>query len=193
MIAPGAIIAVVGLMIVPLPPLLLDLLLPIDIGLAVVLLLTAIYVKAAGRVLGVPVAAPGADAAAAVAERRRHAADPAARIGRRRGGRPRDHVVRPVRGRRQLRRRHRRLPRADRHPVPRHQPRRGPHLRSHGPLHPRRHARPADGDRRRPQRRADRRARREEAARDESGARPTSTARWTARSGSPSATRSPRC
>src|SRR4051794_4776646 len=45
LIAPGAVIAIVGLMIVPLPPLLLDLLLTIDIGLAVVLLLTAIYVK----------------------------------------------------------------------------------------------------------------------------------------------------
>src|SRR4051812_45450618 len=45
LIAPGAIIAIVGLMIVPLPPLLLDLLLTVDIGLAVVLLLTAIYVK----------------------------------------------------------------------------------------------------------------------------------------------------
>jgi flagellar biosynthesis protein FlhA len=44
-IAPGAILAVVALMIVPMPPLLLDLLLSIDIGLAVVLLLTAIYVK----------------------------------------------------------------------------------------------------------------------------------------------------
>ncbi len=43
--APGAIIAVVLLMIVPLPPLLLDLLLSVDIGLAVVLLFTAIYVK----------------------------------------------------------------------------------------------------------------------------------------------------
>jgi flagellar biosynthesis protein FlhA len=45
LIAPGAVLAVVGLMIVPLPPLLLDLLLSIDIGLSVVLLLTAIYVK----------------------------------------------------------------------------------------------------------------------------------------------------
>src|SRR5215207_155434 len=44
-IAPGAILAVVALMIVPMPPLLLDLLLSIDIGLAVVLLLTAIYVR----------------------------------------------------------------------------------------------------------------------------------------------------
>ena len=44
-IAPAAILAVVALMIVPMPPLLLDLLLSIDIGLSVVLLLTAIYVK----------------------------------------------------------------------------------------------------------------------------------------------------
>jgi flagellar biosynthesis protein FlhA len=45
MIAPAAVIAIVALMIVPLPPILLDLLLSIDIGLSVVLLLTAIYVK----------------------------------------------------------------------------------------------------------------------------------------------------
>jgi flagellar biosynthesis protein FlhA len=42
---PIALLAVVMLMIVPLPPLLLDLLLSVDIGLAVVLLLTSIYVK----------------------------------------------------------------------------------------------------------------------------------------------------
>jgi flagellar biosynthesis protein FlhA len=45
LLAPGAIIAIVLLMIVPLPPIILDLLLSIDIGLAVVLLFTAIYVK----------------------------------------------------------------------------------------------------------------------------------------------------
>jgi flagellar biosynthesis protein FlhA len=45
LIAPGAVVAIVGLMIVPLPPILLDLLLTSDIGLAVVLLLTAVYVK----------------------------------------------------------------------------------------------------------------------------------------------------
>src|SRR6187551_2170745 len=43
LLAPAAVLAVV--MIVPLPPLMLDLLLSVDIGLAVVLLLTAIYVK----------------------------------------------------------------------------------------------------------------------------------------------------
>ena len=46
----------------------------------------------------------------------------------------------------------------DRDPVHRHQPRRGPHLGSHGAVHPRRDARPADGDRRRPERRHHRRA-----------------------------------
>jgi flagellar biosynthesis protein FlhA len=45
LIAPAAILAVVLLMIVPLPPFVLDLLLSADIGLAVVLLLTAIYVR----------------------------------------------------------------------------------------------------------------------------------------------------
>src|SRR5262245_60525031 len=45
LIAPVAVLAVVLLMIVPLPAMLLDLLLSVDIGLAVVLLLTAIYVR----------------------------------------------------------------------------------------------------------------------------------------------------
>src|SRR5918998_2323987 len=45
MIAPAAVIAIVALMIVPLPPILLDLLLSIDIGLSVVVLLAAIYVR----------------------------------------------------------------------------------------------------------------------------------------------------
>jgi len=45
LLAPAAVMAVVLLMVVPLPPLLLDLLLSIDIGLSVVLLLTVIYVK----------------------------------------------------------------------------------------------------------------------------------------------------
>src|SRR5262245_8605781 len=45
LLAPVAVLVVVLLMVVPLPPLMLDLLLSIDIGLAVVLLLTAIYVR----------------------------------------------------------------------------------------------------------------------------------------------------
>src|SRR4029453_4818639 len=44
-LVPIALLSVVLLMIVPLPPLLLDLLLSIDIGLSVVLLLTVVYLK----------------------------------------------------------------------------------------------------------------------------------------------------
>jgi flagellar biosynthesis protein FlhA len=45
LIAPAAVLSVVLLMVVPLPPLALDLLLSVDIGLSVVLLLTVVYVK----------------------------------------------------------------------------------------------------------------------------------------------------
>src|SRR5436190_4582232 len=45
LLAPAAVLSVVVLMVVPLPPLMLDLLLSIDIGLSVVLLLTVIYVR----------------------------------------------------------------------------------------------------------------------------------------------------
>ena len=45
LLAPAAVMAVVLLMVVPLPPMLLDLLLSMDIGLSVVLLLTVIYVR----------------------------------------------------------------------------------------------------------------------------------------------------
>jgi flagellar biosynthesis protein FlhA len=45
LIAPAAVLSVVMLMVIPLPPLLLDLFLSIDIGLGVTLLLTSIYVR----------------------------------------------------------------------------------------------------------------------------------------------------
>ncbi|HET9268480.1 MAG TPA: flagellar biosynthesis protein FlhA [Vicinamibacterales bacterium] len=45
LLVPVALLAVVLMMVVPLPPMLLDLLLSVDIGMAVVLLLTSIYVK----------------------------------------------------------------------------------------------------------------------------------------------------
>jgi flagellar biosynthesis protein FlhA len=45
LLVPGAVLAIVLLMIVPLPTFLLDLLLSIDIGLSVVLLLTVVYIK----------------------------------------------------------------------------------------------------------------------------------------------------
>ncbi len=177
------------LMIVPLPPLLLDLLLSIDIGLAVVLLLTAIYVKQPVEFSVFPsllLLLTLLRLSLNVASTRlvlMHGGDGVEAAG------TRHHGVRPVRRRRQLRRRRRRLPRPDRHPVHRHQPRRGPHLGSHGAVHPRRDARPADGDRRRPQRRRHRRAARRASGASGSARKPTSTARWTVRSASRSATR----
>ena len=45
MLAPAAVLSVVLLMVVPLPPVLLDVLLSVDIGMSVVLLLTVIYVR----------------------------------------------------------------------------------------------------------------------------------------------------
>lgn len=45
LVAPVMVVAIVGLMVIPLPTILLDLLLSADIGLSVVLLLTAIYVR----------------------------------------------------------------------------------------------------------------------------------------------------
>ena len=45
LLAPVAVMSVVLLMVVPLPPLLLDLLLSVDIGLSVTLLLTVIYIR----------------------------------------------------------------------------------------------------------------------------------------------------
>src|SRR5438270_214404 len=45
LLAPVAVMSVVLLMVVPLPPILLDLLLSMDIGLSVVLLLTVVYIK----------------------------------------------------------------------------------------------------------------------------------------------------
>ena len=68
------------------------------------------------------------------------------------------------------------------HPVRRHHQRRRPRRRGRRPLHPRRDARQADGDRRRPQRRPHRRGRGPPPPRARSPPRPTSTARWTVRS-----------
>jgi flagellar biosynthesis component FlhA len=45
LLVPGVVILVLALMVLPLPPVLMDLLLSIDIALSVVLLLTAVYVK----------------------------------------------------------------------------------------------------------------------------------------------------
>ena len=100
---------------------------------------------------------PAADhPAAPVAQRRLDAGGAAQRPyrpGRRGQG---DRGVRPLPGRRQLRRRPRRVHHPGDHQLRRHHQGRGPDRRSERALHARRDARQADGDRRRPQRRPDR-------------------------------------
>ena len=159
LLAPAAVMAVVLLMVVPLPPLMLDLLLSIDIGLSVVLLLTVIYVKQPVEFsvfpsllllltlvrLSLNVASTrlilmhgqdGVDAAGHVIMSFGQFV-----VG---GNFVVGTVVFLV---------------LDRHSVHRHQPRRRPHFGSHGPVHVGRHARTADGDRCRSECGAHRRAR----------------------------------
>ena len=145
--------------------------------------------SAAGAVLGFSQPSAAADAVPSVAEPGQQPPDSAARQRRSGRGRAGDRSLRAVRGGRQLRCRLRAVSGADRHSVPGGQPWRGAHRRGHGALHPRCHARQADGDRRRPERRAlSTRSRRARAA-SRSAARPNSTEPWTARRASTSATR----
>ncbi len=108
----------------------------------------------AARLRGVPGGDPGRDAVPARAERQRHPVGAARRL-RRQG----DRHLRPLRHRRLAGRGHHRVLDPRGHPVRGHHQRRRPRRRGRGPLHPRRDARQADGDRRRPQRRPDRRRR----------------------------------
>ena len=157
----SAVVLVVVMMVVPLPPLLLDLFITINIAPRSLILLVAMYTQEPLELLDVPVAAAVHDALPARAQRLASTRlillhGDAGRVIQAFGN---------VRRRRQLRRRHRRLPDPRRHPVRRHHERRRPRRRGRRALHPRRHARQADGDRRRPQRRPDhRRARRASAA-----------------------------
>ena len=110
-----------------------------------------------------------------------------------RGRRPRHRGVRQLRHGRQFRHRHHRLRDPDHRELHRHHQGLGPHRRSRGALHPRRHARQADGDRRRPLGRPDRRAGGQEAAQGRSRTKAPSSAPWTAPRSSCAATPSPAC
>ena len=106
------------------------------------------------RLLDLPVVPPHRDAVPARAQRVGHPARAAARL-RRQGHR----VVRSLRGRRLGHRRPRDLPHPHRDPVHRDHERCRARRRGRGPIHARRDARQADGDRRRPQLRPDQRDR----------------------------------
>ena len=146
---------------------------------------------AAARLRRVPDGPAARDVAAPGAERRLDARGAAARPHRQPRGRQRHRVVRRVRHRRQLRRRRDRVRDPDDHQLRRRHQGRGPHLRSDRALHPGRHARQADGDRRRSQRRPDHAGRSPHASRRSARRKRTSTARWTAPASSSAATRRP--
>ena len=111
----------------------------------------------AARLRGLPGRAAGDDADAPVAQRRLDARGADRRPHRPRRGRQGDRVVRPLPDRRQLRRRPDRLRGPGRHQLHRRHQGRRAHRRGRRALHAGRDARQADGDRRRPERRPDRR------------------------------------
>ena len=188
---PILICMILGMMILPLPAFLLDLLFTFNIALSVMVLLRQHVHAEAARLRRLPDRAAVHDAAAPVAERRIDARRAARRPHRPRCGGQGDRGVRPLPRRRQLRGRHRRVRDPDGHQLRGDHEGRGAHRRSRRALHARRDARQADGDRRRPERRPHQRGAGARSAASKSRRKPTSTARWTARASSCAATRSP--
>ena len=162
---PLLICMILGMMILPLPPFLLDLLFTFNIALSVMVLLVSMYTMKPLDFAAFPSVLLFSTLAAAVAERRVDAGRAARRPHRSGRGRPGDRVVRPLPGRRQLRGRHRRVRDPDRDQLHRHHQGRGADRGSVRALHARRDARQADGDRRRPERRPDQRRAGPQAAR----------------------------
>ena len=105
------------------------------------------------RIRRLPHGAAGRDAVAARLERRIDAHRPHERAQRRPRGGARHRGVRPVRGGRKLRGGHGGVHRAGDHQLRGHHQGRRPHLGGQRPVHPGRHAGPANGHRRRPERR----------------------------------------
>ena len=151
---PVGVVAVVLLLVVPLPAFLLDLLIAFNITLALVVLLVAISVK---RPLDFSVF-PSLLLVATLLRLGLNVA--ATRLVLRDGYAGQRHrLLRPLRRRRLAGHRPGHLPDPHRHPVRRHHQRCRPRRRGRRALHPGRDARQADGDRRGPELRPDRRAR----------------------------------
>ena len=149
---PARVVLVVVMMVVPLPPSLLDLFITLNISAALAIVVATLYLPRALDFAAFP-------SLLLLTTLFRLAINVSVTrlillAGRRR---PRRRGVRQLRRRRQRRRRPRRLPDPHRHPVRRHHERRRPRRRGRRALHARRDARQADGDRRRPQRRPDHR------------------------------------
>ncbi len=154
---PVATVALVFMMLVPVPSIILDLFLATSITLGIVVLLSALYILKPVQFSVFPTLLLFLTLfriSLNIASSRRillHGNEGAG------GGGPRNRSVRTIRGWRQLRGGLRDLPRVDRHSVSRDQPRRGAHRRSGRAIHVGRPARQANGDRRGHERRLDRR------------------------------------
>ncbi len=190
---PVLICMILGMMILPLPPFLLDLLFTFNIALSVMVLLVSMYTMKPLDFAAFPSVLLFSTLAAPVAERRLHAGRAARRPHRAGCGRAGDRVVRPLPRRRQFRGRDRGVRHPDGHQLHGDHQGRGPDRRSGRALHARCDARQADGDRRRPERRPHQRRAGAQAPPGSRRRKPSSTARWTARASSCAAMRSPAC
>jgi type III secretion protein V len=154
------VMAIVGMMIIPLPTPLLDILLVLNISISMVMLLIAMYIPDALKLAAFPTImlittmyrlALNVDHPLILLD-----GDAGEVV----------YVVRQLRGARQLRRRRHHLRHADRGELHRHRQGLGARRRGRRALHPRRHARQADVDRRRPARRLHRHGRGKRKRRD---------------------------
>ena len=148
---------ILAVLIFPLPAFLLDLLLAVSIIISVLIMMTGPVHRQSARIHRLPDPAARRDAAAARPEPRLDPPDPRPRPRGHGGGRPRHRGVRQLRDGRQLRHRDHRVRDPDHRELRRDHEGLGPHRRGRRPLHPRRDAGQADGHRRRPLGRPDRR------------------------------------
>ena len=183
--------AILVILILPLPPVLLDFSLAISITFSVLILMTSLFIQAPLEFSSFPTVlliATMLRLALNLASTRLILAHGHEGTGRRR---PRHPGVRQFRHGRQFRHRHHRVhDPGDRQFRGHHQGLR-PHRRSRGALSPRLHAGQADGDRRRPQRRPDRREGGAAAAQERWKTNRAFSAPWTAPRNSSAATPSP--
>jgi flagellar biosynthesis protein FlhA len=166
------ILTILVVLILPLPSIVLDLFLAISITLSILILMTALFIQA-------PLEFSAFPTILLISTMLRLSLNLAStRLILSRGTRaprrrPRHRGVRQLRDGRQFRHRHHRVRDPGDRELRRHHQGLGPHRRSRGALPPRRHAGQADGDRRRPLRRPDRRegraSERRKALEDESG------------------------
>ena len=187
------ILTILVVLILPLPPVMLDLFLAISITLSVLILMTSLFIQT-------PLEFSAFPTVLLISTMLRLSLNLAStrlilshgHEGTRRR-RPRHRGLRQLRDGRQFRHRHHRVRDPGDRELRGHHQGLGPHRRSRGALPPRRHARQADGDRRRSLGRPDRREGRQGAAQGRSRTKAASSAPWTAPRNSSAATPSRAC